>query len=76
MLLLPASYKVIVASKGNILWPVIIIKNFNSINSKRPRPWPPILISHLFQHAFFRFLPITFLYQGVFWSGLVVNIMY
>ena len=30
---------------------VIIIKNLNSINSRRP--WPPILISHLFQHSLF-----------------------
>ena len=30
---------------------VIIIKTFNSINSRRP--WPPILISHLFQHGLF-----------------------
>ena len=30
---------------------VIIIKTFNSINSRKP--WPPILISHLFQHGLF-----------------------
>ena len=30
---------------------LVIIKNFDSINSRRP--WPPILISHLFQHGLF-----------------------
>ena len=37
---------------------VIVIKNFNS-----RRPWPPILISHLFQHGLFRLLAATFLHQ-------------
>ena len=44
---------------------VIIIKNFNSINSRRP--WPPILISHLFQHSLFLdSWPQLFLHQGYF----------
>ena len=41
---------------------VIIIKNFNSVNSRRC--WPPILISHFFSMAFFKFLATTFSYQG------------
>ena len=62
-LLLPANY---LAGNSNVLWPghhytwqatvmfcglVIIIKNFISINSRRP--WLSKLISHLFQHGFF-----------------------
>ena len=44
---------------------VIIIKTFNSINSRRP--WPPILISHLFKHGLFlnSWLQL-FLHQGCF----------
>ena len=38
---------------------VIIIKNFNFINSRRPSP--PNLISHLFHPSFFQFTP------GMFW---------
>ena len=44
---------------------VIIMKNLNSINSRRP--WPPILISHLFQHSLFlNSWPQLFLHQGCF----------
>ena len=39
-------------------------KNFNFIKSRRP--WPPILISHLFQHGLFKFLVATFLHQRCF----------
>ena len=49
---------------------VISIKTFNSINSRRP--WPPILISHLFQHGLFKFLAATFFTPGVFWLGLLL----
>ena len=43
---------------------VIIIKNFNSIGSRRP--WLPILISHLFSMAFLDSWPQHFLHQGYF----------
>ena len=50
---------------------VIIIKTFNSINSRRP--WPPILISHLFQHGLFlNSWPQLFLHQGCFgWDKII-----
>ena len=52
---------------------VIIIKNLNSINSRRP--WPPILISHLFQHGLFLdSWPQLFLNQGCFgWDKIIVQ---
>ena len=52
---------------------VIIIKTFNSINSRRP--WPPILISHLFQHGLFlNSWPQLFLHQGCFgWDFIFEN---
>ena len=52
---------------------VIIIKAFNSINSRRP--WPPILISHLFQHGLFlNSWPQLFLHQGCFgWDQICAS---
>ena len=46
---------------------VIIIKKFNSINSRKP--WPPILISYLFSMAFL-VSGSNFFTAGVFWLGL------
>ena len=43
---------------------VIIIKNFNFINSRRP--WPPNLILHLFHPGLFSSWPLLFLHQGCF----------
>ena len=43
---------------------VIIIKNFNFIDSRRP--WPPNLISHLFHPGLFNSWPLLFLHQGCF----------
>ena len=42
---------------------VIIIKNFNSINSRRP--WPSIFDFIFFSMVFFRFLGTTFYTRGV-----------
>ena len=42
---------------------VIIIKNFNFINSRRP--WPPNLISDLFHPGFFSSWPLLFYTRGV-----------
>ena len=42
---------------------VIIIKNFNFINSRRP--WPPNLISHLFHPDLFSSWPLLFYTRGV-----------
>ena len=42
---------------------VIIIKNFNFINSRRP--WPPNLISHLFHPGLFSSWPLLFYIRGV-----------
>ena len=55
---------------------VIIIKTFNSINSRRP--WPPILISHLFKHGLFlNSWPQLFLHQGCFgWDTLIEQSLY
>ena len=55
----------LLAGNSNVCGLVIIIKNLNSINSRRP--WPPLLISHLFQHGLFldSWLQL-FLYQGCF----------
>ena len=41
-----------------------MIKSFNPIKSRRP--WPPILISHLFQQGPFSSWPLLFLHLGCF----------
>ena len=64
-LLFPANCSKLVAGNSNVLWPGYHYQNL-ILSTAGDRPWLPILISHLFQHGFFWFLPTTFFIPGCF----------
>ena len=58
-------FKAIVVGNSNVLQHGNHYQKFNSITSRRP--WPPILISHLFHHDLFQILVCNFFTPVVFW---------